>query len=725
VKPTIPSPEKEDARVLQAAREYLAELEAGHAPNRAAYLMRWPELASELAECFDGIELAHGASLALGPSEPVQPEYPASTFGDFQIIREVGRGGMGIVYEAVQLSLGRRVALKVLPFAAGLDAKYLARFRTESHAAAALHHTNIVPVHAVGCERGVHFYAMQLIGGRPLDAVIHELRGEDPARSAAGFGTTVDLRAGPTHSPSAPVRTSQRSGRDRESYRMAAQIGAQVADALEYAHEAGVVHRDIKPANLLLDAKGTVWVTDFGLAQVSADVSLTRTGDMIGTLRYMSPEQAGGQRVLIDHRTDVYSLGATLSELLTLQPLFPGSDRRTLLHQILNDEPVPLRQVDRTIPIELETIVLKALAKAPDERYATAGEMAADLRRFLDERPILARRPSLVDRARKWMRRHPALVGAGVLLLVFTVVGLSATTALVAREQARTQAAYDRERLRAEEAEERFRLARRAADDLIEVAESELANKPHLDGVRKRLLEAALSYYQELIAYRREDPDAQAELALTRDRVQKIVADLAVLQGAGDFYLLEKAAVLDDLHASPTQRERIAELRRTTEQARVPVSEFLRMNHEQRRQRFIDEARASDAGIKSILTPEQQGRLRQIALQARGIGAFQEAEVVARLRLTAEQRERIRGIEMGLFFGKGGFGPRPGSPKGKGRSEPPPRRPGPQMDEEAQKAAMKKALAVLTEEQAGRWREMIGETFEGALMLHPRGPGGR
>jgi serine/threonine protein kinase len=726
---STPGPsETEDPRVLQAAREYLAELEAGRVPDRKAYLTRWPELASELAECFDGIELAHGASLTLKSPEPIQPEYPASTLGDFQIIREIGRGGMGVVYEAVQLSLGRRVALKVLPFASGLDARHLQRFRTEANAAAGLHHTNIVPVHAVGCERGVHFYAMQLIDGRPLDAVIRELRGDAPAGSPPpGVGTTIDLRAGSTASVSAPLRTSQRSIRDRDSYRMVARIGAQVADALEYAHDAGVIHRDIKPANLLLDAKGTVWVTDFGLAQVLADVSLTRTGDMVGTLRYMSPEQAGGQRVLVDHRTDVYSLGATLYELLTLQPIFSGQDRRTLLHQILNEEPIPLRQVDRTIPVELKTIVLKAVTKAPEERYATAGEMSADLRRFLDERPILARRPSLIERTRKWMRRHPALVGAAVLFLVFTVLGLSATTALVAREQARTRSAYDREKLRAEEAEERFRLARRAADDLIQVAEEELADKPYLDGVRKRLLEAALSYYQELIAYRREDPDAQAELAITRDRVQKIIADLAALQGAGHFYLLLDGVVLNDLRVSTGQRERIAEARRLADHCKMPFPEILRLTHEQRRQRFLDEARANDAAIKTILTSKQQKRLRQIARQARGLATFQDTEVVSRLRLTAEQRERIRGIEMGLFVGKWGFGSRTGP----GKDHPPkhPRGPGPRIDDQAHKAAMDKALAVLTEKQKERWREMIGEPFAGALSLHlrrgPPGPGPR
>ncbi len=547
---------KDDPRVMDAAREYLAELEAGRVPDRKTYLDRHPDLAEALAECFDGIELAHAVSIELGPPPVQVAEFPTGTLGDFQILREVGRGGMGVVYDAVQLSLGRRVALKVLPFAAALDAKHLQRFKTEAQAAAGLHHTNIVPVHAVGCERGVHFYAMQLIQGRSLDAVIHELRGSDAGLTG---GSTVDIYAGATVSAPATGRTSSRPGRARESYRTAARIAAQVADALNYAHEAGVIHRDIKPANLLLDAKGNVWVTDFGLAQVS-DVNLTRTGDVVGTLRYMSPEHASGQRVLVDQRTDIYSLGATLYELLTLEPIFPAQDRRTLLFQILNEEPRPPRQLDRAIPIELETIILKAVAKAPEERYATAAEMAADLNRFLDERPILARRPSLVDRVRKWTRRHPSLVASAVLLLVIVVVGLSVTTALVSREQARTQEAFDRERLRAEEAVASRVLAQRAADDLIRLAEEELADKPHLESLRKRLLEAALVYYQEFIEQRHEDHDAQEKLAATRDRVQKIVADLTALQGAGQLFLLEHPVVLEDLAQSVEQRERIIAL---------------------------------------------------------------------------------------------------------------------------------------------------------------------
>jgi hypothetical protein len=453
----------------------------------------------------------------------------------------------------------------------------------------------------------------------------------------------------------------------------------------------------------------------------------------------------------VDHRTDVYSLGATLYELLTLEPIFSGQDRRALLRQILEEEPRPPRQVNRGIPVELETIVLKALAKAPEERYATAAEMAADLRRFLDEQPILARRPSLVERARKWMRRHPSVVGTAVVLLLFVAVALGVTTTLVAQEQARTKEAYAQERERADEAEKRLQMAQRVADDLIRLAEDEVPDDdPRLQGLRKRLLEVGLDYYQEFIEQRRDDPDAQARLENTRDRVEKIIADLAVLQGIGRLVLLKNRAVLDALEASAKQREDVKEvLRRQAEQSRTVAEEGPSLPPEQWRQGFLEDAHANEAAIQSILSRKQLRRLRQIAIQVQGLDAFGEPEVLAALRLSPEQRDRLRGIKEEVMRGRWpGRGPgRPGrgmvdrrsleeSRDRRGKQHPRGRFPGPprgpkkrdeqfrqQVQEQQRKlkAAFEKSLAVLTKEQAKRWQKLTGEPFKGPITFHPHG----
>jgi serine/threonine protein kinase/tetratricopeptide (TPR) repeat protein len=419
-----------DARLARALEEYRELLEAGTAPDRESFLARHPEVAEELAECLSGLEFVHAVAPALsgaaaeGTAAGVAGVGPAETLGDFRIVREVGRGGMGVVYEAEQLSLGRRVALKVLPFASTLDPRQLQRFHNEARAAAGLHHTNIVPVYAVGSERGVHYYAMQFIEGRTLAEFISRQRGEGLLHvptmgeaEAAASATTV---------PPAAQATSA-APRDAAYFRRVAEWGIQAAEALDCAHALGVVHRDVKPANLLVDAAGRLWVTDFGLAQIQNDARLTMSGDLVGTLRYMSPEQALAKRVVIDHRTDVYSLGATLYELLALQPTFAGTDRQELLRQIAFEEPKALRRGNKAIPADLETIVLKALEKNPAERYATAKELADDLRRWVEDRPIRARRPSPVQRLRKWGRRHRAAVWAAVVCLLVTLVALGGT----------------------------------------------------------------------------------------------------------------------------------------------------------------------------------------------------------------------------------------------------------------------------------------------------------
>jgi tetratricopeptide (TPR) repeat protein len=366
--------------------------------------------------------------------------------GDFRIVRVIGRGGMGIVYEAEQMSLGRRVALKVLPFAAALDDKHLQRFKNEAQAAASLHHQNIVPVYFVGCDRGVHYYAMQFIDGRTLAAMIADLRqfaglGEEETGhadkpvhgstqlAAAGSeqkeNVSITFAPGTDSAAATPVPANlptERSITSHGYFRTVANLGVQAAEALEHAHQMGVVHRDIKPANLLVDGRGNLWITDFGLAQIQEDTRLTRTGDLLGTLRYMSPDQALGKRLPLDPRTDVYSLGVTLYEMLTLQPVFGGKNRQELLQQITFDEPSPPRRLNPAIPGDLETIVLKACAKNANERYASAHELAQDLRRFLEDRPIHARRPTLIQRTRKWTRRHRPMVMAGTLVCAAAIL---------------------------------------------------------------------------------------------------------------------------------------------------------------------------------------------------------------------------------------------------------------------------------------------------------------
>jgi WD40 repeat protein/serine/threonine protein kinase len=469
-----------DGRLGEVLAAWIEEVEAGRSPDRGEWLARHPEFAAELAEYFDAQKDVQGAAAPL--REAAQAAAGAApmgeTLGDFRILREVGRGGMGIVYEAEQISLGRRVAVKVLPMAATLDPRQLQRFHNEARAAACLHHPNIVPVHFVGSERGVHFYAMQFIDGQPLSGVIAELQRRSErdraqgaacaagppttpyASDAAGAPTTPyapGMETPPSAAATAPVALLSTEGgaRSREHFRRVAELMAQAAEALDHAHQMGVVHRDVKPGNLLLDDHGHLWVADFGLALFrQGDAGLTMTGDLVGTLRYMSPEQALANRVVLDHRTDVYSLGATLYELLTLRPVVTGGDRQEVLRQIALEEPRPPRQLDRAVPPELETIALKALQKSPAERYASAGELAADLRRFLKDEPIRARRPTLVQTLRKWVRRHSGVMWSAA------AVGCVAVLALVINTIAIT-AAYNKETEHRKAAEEERDLAKR------------------------------------------------------------------------------------------------------------------------------------------------------------------------------------------------------------------------------------------------------------------------
>jgi serine/threonine protein kinase len=345
----------DEALIAEIADDFLERHQRGERPDVEEYAARYPHLALVVREVLASLELIRpSADESRKGAEALPPGRPG-LLDDFRVIREIGRGGMGVVYEAEQVSLGRRVALKVLPFSGPEDDRYLRRFQNEARAAASLQHPNIVPVYAVGRAGGVHYYAMRLIDGQTLEALIRALRergdvGRPPesGRPRPDELTVVQPLAAATPGPDQTPTTAREqratpacAPTSRAHFRRAAEIGAQVAEALEYAHQMGIVHRDVKPANLMVDASGHVWVTDFGLARSLADTGLTATGDVLGTLRYMSPEQALAKHGLVDHHTDVYALGATLYELLTLRPLADGKDREEVLRQIAFEDPRP------------------------------------------------------------------------------------------------------------------------------------------------------------------------------------------------------------------------------------------------------------------------------------------------------------------------------------------------------------------------------------------------
>jgi serine/threonine protein kinase len=472
--------------VLELAEEFLERYRRGERPSLKEYIDRHPELAAEIKEVFPAMAMMENValadeSLAGDPTgqAPVSGSAPPEQLGDYRILREVGRGGMGLVYEAEQISLGRHVALKVLPRKMLLDAQRKRRFQREAKAAAKLHHTNIVPVFGVGEHDGLPYYVMQFIQGLGLDEVFEELK------RLRGHGTRIDTATGgelrvsrkdvsaaevarslvtgafqgakeqaeepqsqgdtdstgvtgklsdsfTLASSSVNLPASRGKTRKLTYWQSVAQIGVQVADALAYAHKQGIQHRDIKPSNPLLDTRGMVWVTDFGLARADDEEHLTETGDIVGTLRYMPPEALDGRG---DRRGDLYSLGLTLYELLALRPAFEDKDRHQLIKRVTTEAPPRLDKLNRAIPRDLVTIVHKAIDRDPARRYASADELAADLQRFLDDEPIRARRVGVVERAWRWGRHNPALASA-VGLAAAALLAVTILSTLFAISQA-------------------------------------------------------------------------------------------------------------------------------------------------------------------------------------------------------------------------------------------------------------------------------------------------
>lgn len=454
---------------------YLARFRSGERPSFEEYAARYPELADQVRDVLHALVTVEqdlsfggqaGASSGIGAtSAGMQPRQ----LGDYLILREIGRGGMGVVYEAIQQSLGRHVALKVLPWSSAGSASHVERFRLEARAAARLHHSNIVPVFGVGEQEGTHYFAMQYIRGQSLDLIVEQLRrlrlGRDRFAEAdpisATRGVAEESLASAFAHPAArfPGRTANEPGVKQGSadligrtpemqsecvlekgslfsahsdatssesayFRGVTRLAIQAAEALAYAHEQGIVHRDIKPSNLMIDVHGTLWVTDFGLSKAEGSDGPTQTGDIPGTLRYMAPERFEGHS---DARSDLYALGATLYELLTLRPLFEETSRPKLVEQVRHREPTPLRKVDARIPRDLEVICLKCLNKEPSGRYGSLSELAAELHRFLAGETIRARPAGMLRRGWRWCRRNPAVAGSlgTVVAALVAVAGLS------------------------------------------------------------------------------------------------------------------------------------------------------------------------------------------------------------------------------------------------------------------------------------------------------------
>lgn len=580
------------------AEEFAARVRRGEFPSVSEYVSRHPGMEDELRAVLPGVAMMEQLvrNKQETPSDPTgfQTQKVPERIGEFRILREIGRGGMGVVYEADQESLTRHVALKVLPPGILNSPKQVQRFQREAQAAARLHHTNIVPVFGAGEADGLLYYVMQLIDGQSLDTWIAAQRSgvQDPdlpetlgqsqrptpsptnpgslptARSIdtaetptvdsdtpsirAMSETVVPVGSGSPHerqtvTADAPIsatvvasETNLEYGGGRTRWQQVAEIGRQAASALEYAHLHGILHRDIKPGNLILDPDGTVWITDFGLAKSIEQDDLTNTGDLIGTLRYMAPEQLQSQA---DSRSDIYSLGLTLYELTTLQPAFGEESRSRLINQVAHETPVAPRRVNPAIPRDLETIILKAVSREPHHRYQRAIELESDLAAFLEDRPISARRTRPAERLWRWCRRNPALATTGglsiALLLLVTVMATVGYTRVV-RQQDNTEAARQQAAANLDLALEAFddlfeQLTTSSTHDLEEFDDSRLDLPRIPTRVTERdaaLLANLLKFYDQFAVQNADNPRVSERIATANMRIGEIQQRLGNLDEA-------------------------------------------------------------------------------------------------------------------------------------------------------------------------------------------------
>ncbi len=582
--------------------EFLARRRRGEDPDINDYIAQHPEFADQISELFPAMiamERLKATKNDTADERPIQLRVDRlERLGDYRIIREIGHGGMGIVYEAEQQSLHRRVAVKVFPKQAIGDSKQLKRFQREAETAGGLHHTNIVPVFGVGQQDGLHYFVMQYLEGVSLDQLIHGLidlpddfvcenylqhvfdkvleqrraardasttgRAPGDSETDAGHPQVFDLRESDVVEKETRRRRARSFG--RQHWRRIAEIGIQVADALQYAHSKGVMHRDIKPSNLILGLDSLVWVTDFGLAVTPDQERLSRSGDVVGTLRYMSPEHLNGHA---DHRSDVYSLGLTLYELLTMQPAFEGENRGSLIRKVARSSPPAPRSICPAIPRDLETVLLKAIARSPESRYRTAGEFADDLRRFCDDQPIRARRIGYIERLGRWSRRNPAMAGMTAALILGALTSLAAVSwnwrqAVIEKQNAQTAE---------QRAENNLTLALGSMDRLLERFESDWMSHPVaaesgesapqlrfvVSDHSAAILEEALGFYDEFAQQNANSPKLQRDTAKAYRRAGDILNRLGRFADAEQAYRRSADALLGQVNERENEPALIAE----------------------------------------------------------------------------------------------------------------------------------------------------------------------
>lgn len=778
--------------VDELAADFARRIREGDHPSVTEYVRRFPDLADEIRTVLPSVALMeqfkreHRQEDQIAVANATGIPGNLEMLGDFRIVREIGRGGMGVVFEAEQESLGRRVALKVLSANALTSPRQVRRFHREAQSAAKLHHTNIVPVFGVGEDNGLHYIVMQYIPGRGLDEWIelqkvasqtsgtqdvsagttprrwgpllprppqdaptviqspprssHVLGGPElatppdpnpiadsqtvwqqpdaraapPPDAAAGpkgasaVATTEDEKAEPDEhdaevqkadSKSDSVESSASGGArsdsgkpsghevlplpssrplQKQDWHHIADIGLQVAQALQYAHSQGTLHRDIKPSNLLLDDLGTVWIADFGLAKHEEHEDLTHSGDLVGTLRYMAPEQFSGRA---SRQTDVYSLGLTLYELATLHPAFDELDRRRLILQVTQETPVSPRRLCPSIPRDLETIILKSIAREPQQRYPSAAELAEDLRRFLEDRPILARRARVWERLWRWCRRNPAVASLSLtavllLLMVASVASLGYWNAV--QERDRTLAEQQRADANVELALEAFEElinqlttgGTRLLPNAVDVDSSEPMDSPRFDTVVTKqdaaILQNLLKFFRRFAEQNRSNPDLQEKTAEAnrlvgdiqlrlRDFEQAETAYLAARQLYRDLsasspdeyaFTVERADILNQLGVIYERTFRQDEARESLEQALLLLNELPESMQETPRVRFVRaevHSHRSVVGSRGATPEESLEELRQAeTLLAALVAEFPERlEYVHAQAQVAQNRWRI------------------------------------------------------------------------------------